>query len=53
LKRANTVKDVLTSKGVSSSKIETVTYGETKPTATNATREGRQQNRRVEFELKK
>lgn len=53
LKRANTVKDVLTSKGVSSSKIETLTYGETKPTATNATREGRQQNRRVEFELKK
>lgn len=53
LKRANTVKDVLTSKGVASSKIETLSYGETKPIAPNTTREGRQKNRRVEFELKK
>lgn len=53
LKRANTVKDVLTSKGVASSKIETLTYGETKPVAPNTSREGRQKNRRVEFELKK
>jgi outer membrane protein OmpA-like peptidoglycan-associated protein len=28
-------------------------YGETKPVATNATAEGRQQNRRVEFTIMK
>lgn len=53
MKRANTVKEVLTSKGVASSKIETVTFGETKPIAPNSTRDGRQKNRRVDFELKK
>lgn len=53
LQRANAVKDALTSKGVAASKIETVSYGETKPIAPNNTLEGRKKNRRAEFELKR
>ncbi|TZF84558.1 OmpA family protein [Pedobacter sp. BS3] len=49
--RAESVKSYLVSKGANASRIEAVGYGETQPIASNATAEGRQQNRRVEFTL--
>jgi outer membrane protein OmpA-like peptidoglycan-associated protein len=52
-KRANTVKKYLASQGISESKLSAVGYGETKPIASNDTAEGRQQNRRVDFEIVK
>jgi len=51
LQRANAVKEVLTSKGIPAAKIETVSFGETKPVAPNTTPEGRQKNRRVELNV--
>jgi outer membrane protein OmpA-like peptidoglycan-associated protein len=53
MRRATAVKEILTSKGIPASKIQTQSYGETVPKATNATAEGRQKNRRVEFDLKR
>ncbi|HEY0913281.1 MAG TPA: OmpA family protein [Solimonas sp.] len=47
-RRANSVKQYLTRKGVDSKRISTYAYGESKPVATNETDEGRAQNRRVE-----
>ncbi len=49
--RAEAVKAYLVSKGANSSRIEATGYGPTQPIATNATAEGRQANRRVEFTL--
>lgn len=49
--RAKSVANYLISKGVSPLQITTIGYGELKPIATNDTEEGRQQNRRVEFEI--
>lgn len=49
-KRAIAVKAYLVKKGADSTRIATTEYGETKPIASNATPEGRQRNRRVEFE---
>lgn len=49
--RANAVKDYLVANGIPASKITTVGYGQTRPVASNDTEEGRQQNRRVEFEI--
>ena len=49
--RAEAVKAYLVSKGANASRIEAVGYGSSQPIATNATAEGRQQNRRVEFTL--
>ncbi|WP_437921791.1 OmpA family protein [Sphingobacterium sp. LRF_L2] len=49
--RAESVKAYLVSKGANASRIEATGYGPTQPIATNATAEGRQQNRRVEFTL--
>lgn len=49
--RASMVKDYLVKKSVPSSKISTVGNGEEKPVATNETEEGRQKNRRVDFEI--
>ena len=49
--RAESVKAYLVSKGANASRIEAVGYGPNQPIATNATAEGRQQNRRVEFTL--
>lgn len=40
--------EVLAGYGVDKAKISTVGYGELKPIATNKTKEGRAQNRRVE-----
>lgn len=50
-KRANAVKDYLAKKGVKN--ISAKGYGESQPIATNDTAEGRQANRRVEFEIAK
>jgi OOP family OmpA-OmpF porin len=47
--RANAVKTYLVNSGVSASNISTRGYGETRPVASNATEEGKTQNRRVEF----
>lgn len=49
--RAESVKSYLVSKGANASRIEATGYGPTQPIATNATAEGRQANRRVEFTL--
>ena len=48
-KRAQRVKDYLVSKGVDPSRLEAKGYGLTQPVASNATEEGRAQNRRVEL----
>jgi outer membrane protein OmpA-like peptidoglycan-associated protein len=50
-KRADAVKSYLTRKGVSKTYLETYGYGETKPIATNETKEGKQKNRRVEMTI--
>ncbi len=53
-KRAKAVLDYLTTKGgVTSSRLTSVGLGEDYPIATNSTRAGRAQNRRVEINLKK
>ena len=51
-KRANSVKDALIAMGVDASRLETVAYGETRPSADNKTAAGRAANRRVKFERK-
>ncbi|WP_347373525.1 OmpA family protein [Aequorivita sp. Q41] len=51
--RAASVKDYLTTIGMDGNRLTSVGYGEAKPIATNATKAGRQQNRRVEISLKK
>jgi OOP family OmpA-OmpF porin len=50
-RRAASVKDYLIQQGVSGSVISTSGKGESSPAASNATREGRQQNRRVEISI--
>lgn len=50
-RRANAVKDLIVRKGVIPSRIETVTFGESRPIATNETEAGRQMNRRVEIKI--
>lgn len=47
-RRANSVKQYLTRKGVDAKRVNTYAYGESKPVATNETDEGRAQNRRAE-----
>ena len=49
--RAASVRDYLISKGVDASKIITTGKGETKPIASNETKEGRAKNRRVEIQV--
>ena len=51
--RANSVRDFLIDKGIGSDRLTAVGYGEDKPIATNNTRTGRAQNRRVEINLVK
>jgi outer membrane protein OmpA-like peptidoglycan-associated protein len=46
--RAGSVRDALLADGIDPDRIRTIGYGERFPLATNATDEGRQQNRRVE-----
>ncbi|NDI97532.1 OmpA family protein [Flavobacterium sp. LaA7.5] len=49
--RAQSVKNYLSSKGLSSSRFTTIGRGIEDPVATNETAEGRSQNRRVEFAI--
>lgn len=51
--RVNSVKDYLVSKGVDRSRLKAVGYGQEKPLYDNNTEEGRAQNRRVYFDIKK
>ncbi len=53
LRRAEAVRDYLVSQGVSMSRLSVIGKGEEFPIASNDTREGRADNRRVEFEIKK
>lgn len=49
--RAKAVKTYLTNKGINSSRMTTIGYGETKPVASNDTAAGMAQNRRVAFKV--
>lgn len=51
LGRAKAVRAELISRGIDADRIEYEGRGESEPIATNDTEEGRQQNRRVEFEI--
>jgi outer membrane protein OmpA-like peptidoglycan-associated protein len=48
-RRATSVREYLIKKGIDASKLEIAAHGEIHPIASNATKEGRSQNRRVEF----
>jgi OOP family OmpA-OmpF porin len=49
--RADAVKEFLTKAGVPEDKLEAVGYGEENPIADNSTDEGKEKNRRVEFNI--
>ena len=51
-KRANSVREYLMDKGIEGNRLTARGYGPDKPVASNATRSGRSQNRRVELILK-
>ena len=51
--RAASVKDYLTTIGMDASRLTSEGYGPSKPIASNKTKAGRQENRRVEISLKK
>jgi outer membrane protein OmpA-like peptidoglycan-associated protein len=53
LRRANSVKDYLKSKGVDVNKIKTISHGEMRPLESNHTAEGRALNRRAFITLSK
>jgi len=50
-KRANSVRDFLVKEGIAGDRLSAIGYGEDKPIATNNTRAGRKENRRVEINL--
>ena len=50
-KRAESVKNFLSAKGIDEGRILTEFFGESKPIAANDTSAGRQKNRRVEFKI--
>ena len=49
---ADSVRNCLVAEGVVPSRITAVGFAASQPVATNATAEGRQQNRRIEIELR-
>ncbi len=49
--RANSVRDFLINEGISGTRLTAIGYGEEKPIASNTTKIGRKQNRRVEINL--
>ncbi|MCK0189539.1 DUF5723 family protein [Arenibacter sp. F20364] len=51
--RAHSVKTFLVEKGIESSRLTSIGYGESKPIATNMYKAGRAENRRVEINLAK
>ena len=51
IRRAESVKAYLVSKGVEANRVYTEGKGEKQPVASNATKDGRQKNRRVEIEV--
>ena len=53
LRRAKAVMNYLVSKGIDPKRVSTEGYGESRPVASNETRDGRKLNRRVEFDLNK
>lgn len=50
--RAEAVVSYLTSKGIAANRMTAKGYGSSKPIASNASDDGKQQNRRTEFEIK-
>jgi len=48
-RRAKSVFAYLTSKGINANRLKTVSFGESKPTAPNTTKDGRIKNRRVDM----
>lgn len=48
-RRANSVRQFLINQGIAGSRLESLGFGETQPMDTNATKEGRAKNRRIEF----
>jgi outer membrane protein OmpA-like peptidoglycan-associated protein len=49
--RADAIKNYLVKKGINKNRINSKGFGSKKPIATNTTDAGRQQNRRVEFQV--
>jgi OmpA-OmpF porin, OOP family len=52
-RRSSAVAKYFTSKGISASRVKSVSFGEEYPVDTNDTAEGRKKNRRVEFKILK
>lgn len=52
-RRSNAVADFFASRGINSSRVKSVFFGEEYPVDTNDTPEGRKKNRRVEFKISK
>jgi len=50
-RRAAAVKDYLVAHGIDGGRVETIGYGPDRPVVSNDSREGRRQNRRIEFRL--
>ncbi len=49
--RAEAVKEYLVRRGISEDRVRTVGYGGDRPSSSNATRDGRDKNRRIEFRV--